>query len=474
MKYNLKTIRGKLTIFVICLGAVLMSIVWLLTVALFEPTYSRMINSEIDSTLNSVISIVEKSQNLTEISEQINQLASDGICIDISDSKTLSCVGLSEGVGENCIVHASDGEGFNFFASNTNTKNAILMRREILENGKTTTTFEVEQIPVQAVTGDFTDNGYIIIVSSALERVTQAVSVVKSQLALVAAIVLIVSVAGSLIFSKWFCRPITDLSSAVKKVAGGDFTARATAKSNDEIGQLADEFNRMTDEIGKANILQQELISNVSHDLRTPLTLIKGYAENGRDINITNTEILKEDLNIIIDEADRLTALVNSVMELSKFSSGVNHPKYTHFDLVELSADVIRKYRNISRLKDFEIELIAPAEAEVKADPQQIERVLHNLVSNAVAHISSGGKITVRLIEEEATIKIEIEDTGSGISREELPHIFDRYYRSRTNEGKQGSGLGLSIVKAILVAHNSEFGVRSTVGVGSTFWFKIG
>ena len=470
----MKTIRGKLTIFVIALSAVLMSIVWLLTVAFFEPSYSRMINNEIEAKLHSVINIVESSDNLNSLSDELNDLASDGICIDISDGKTLSCVGLSEGVGENCIVHASDTEGFNFFSSSTNTKNAIIMRREILEKGKTTTSFEIEEIPVQAVMGDITDNGYIVIVSSALERVTQAVSVVKSQLTIVTAIVLIVSIAGTMIFAKWFTRSLTDLSLAVKKVAGGDFTARATSKSNDEIGQLAEEFNRMTDEIGKANVLQQELISNVSHDLRTPLTLIKGYAENARDINIDNTEILVEDLNIIIDEADRLTALVNSVMELSKFSSGANQPKYSYFDLAELSADVIRKYRNISRLNDFEIELISPAEAEVQADPQQIERVLHNLVSNAVAHISSGGKITVRLIEEDAKIRVEVEDTGSGIAREELPHLFDRYYRSRTNEGKQGSGLGLSIVKAILVSHNSEFGVRSTKGVGSTFWFKIG
>ena len=469
----MKSIRSKLTLFVLGLCVLLLGLVWILTVGLFESNYNRMITNELSYRLEGIVKLVETGKPIDELTEELNQYVRDGVCIDIADPKNI-CVGFSEGIGSNCLVHKSTG-AFGLSRNDTNSATAVQLRQMAANNGSVRYTLEEEGTShEQVVMGAVTQNGYTVLVSTNLERVSQAVEVMRSQLSFVALVLFWVSLAAAWWFARWFARPITALSQAARKVAAGDYSATVTPTSKDEIGILTRDFNEMTAEVAKSSQLQKELIANISHDLRTPLTLIKGYAETVRDLDGDDAGRRNQDLDIIIDETDRLTALVNSVMELSKYSSGALVPKIDRFDLAELAGDVLSRYTDRAQKEGFVLVQEGLEEAEVTADAALIERVLHNLVSNAAAHLGENGKVTLRLSQNGANaVRAEVIDNGCGIKKEELPHLFDRYYRARNNEGKQGNGLGLSIVKAILVAHNAEFGVRSAEGVGSTFWFEL-
>jgi len=230
----------------------------------------------------------------------------------------------------------------------------------------------------------------------------------------------------------------------------------------------------MAKEVQRASQMQRDLLANVSHDLRTPLTLIKGYAETVRDITGDDKAHRDEQMNIIVDEADRLTALVSSVMELSKVTSGAEKCEKVHFDMAQLCDEVSERYDAICTQNGWQLRLELPEEElPVYADPNMMQRALHNLLGNAMHHIGADGVFVLRAEKCAEGVRVEVEDHGPGIAADDLPYIFDRYYRSRSDAGRQGTGLGLSITKAIFQQHGFRFGVQSTVGKGTTFWFLM-
>ena len=174
----------------------------------------------------------------------------------------------------------------------------------------------------------------------------------------------------------------------------------------------------------------------------------------------------------IVDETDRLSGLVNSVMELSKYSSGTMKLEPVRFDLAQLCDEVADRYRNICEQNGYHLEVDTDQVCMVKADPDSMSRVIHNLLSNAIHHIGEDGYVALSAKPQpDGSTRVEIADHGPGIAKEDLPYIFDKYYRSRADAGKVGTGLGLSITKAILISHGYAFGVDSELGKGSTFWF---
>jgi signal transduction histidine kinase len=178
-------------------------------------------------------------------------------------------------------------------------------------------------------------------------------------------------------------------------------------------------------------------------------------------------------MNIIVDETDRLSALVNSVMELSKVTSGAEKCERVRFDMAQLCEEVSERYEAICAQNGWQLilDLDEYQALPVYADPAMMERVLHNLLGNAMHHIGPDGVFILRAKRCDEGCRVEVEDHGEGIKAEDLPYIFDRYYRSRSDAGKVGTGLGLSITKAIFQQHGFRFGVESTVGKGTVFWF---
>jgi signal transduction histidine kinase len=289
----------------------------------------------------------------------------------------------------------------------------------------------------------------------------------------IAAVVFLFALAAAWLFSQWFTKPLRQLSGAARQMAQGNYDIAVDVRRNDELGTLAQDFTHMAKEVKRAAQLQRDLLANVSHDLRTPLTLIKGYAETVRDLTGDNKDRRNEQMNIIVDETDRLSALVNSVMELSKVSSGTEACNPVRFDMVQLCEEVSERYEAVCAQNGWQLVLDLPQNESLNvwADPAMMERVLHNLLGNAMHHIGTDGVFILRAYACPDGCRVEVEDHGAGIPADDLPYIFDRYYRSRSDSGKVGTGLGLSITKAIFQQHGFRFGVDSTVGKGTTFWF---
>ena len=228
------------------------------------------------------------------------------------------------------------------------------------------------------------------------------------------------------------------------------------------------------DEIGKVNKLRTDLIANISHDLRTPLTMVKAYAEMIRDLSGDNPEKRNEHVGIIIDEADRLTNLVNNILELSKLESGNMELNCCEFSLHDKIADILTRYTLLIEQNGYDIAFEPDEDRQVTADPDKLDQVIYNFVNNAINYSGENKVIRIRQINKPDCTRVEVVDNGKGISKELLPKVFDRYYRDeKYKRDVVGTGLGLSICKEILKRHNFAFGVQSEEGKGSTFWFEM-
>lgn len=242
-----------------------------------------------------------------------------------------------------------------------------------------------------------------------------------------------------------------------------------------EINNLADTLTRASIELEKSDMLQKDLIANVSHDLRTPLTMIKSYAEMIKDISGNNPQKRDEHLQVIIDEADRLNGLVNDLLTISRMQSGKMTLHRHDFNITEAAQMILNTYRIMEEEEGYTFQLNAPANFIVNGDEDKIKQVISNLFTNAIKFCGEDKTVVITLKKRGRFVVCRVEDHGVGIAAEELDHVWDRYYKASSNmvRATEGSGLGLSIVKEILTLHKVNYGVESTLGSGTTFWFEL-
>ena len=264
-------------------------------------------------------------------------------------------------------------------------------------------------------------------------------------------------------------RPLAEMNEAAKLLARGDYSIRFAPQGAREVSELAGTLNYAAGELSKADALRRELLANVSHDLRTPLTMIKGYAEVMRDLPGENTP---ENVQIIIDEAGRLNDLVNDLLDLSRLEAGVLVLTKERFSLTESVREILGRY---DKLADFSFPFQAEEEAYVVADRLKISQVVYNLVNNAVNYAGEDKTVSLRQELRQGRVRVSVTDQGEGIPPDKLQDIWDRYYKvDREHRRAQvGTGLGLSIVKNVLDLHGGAYGVISQLGQGSTFWFEL-
>lgn len=286
-------------------------------------------------------------------------------------------------------------------------------------------------------------------------------------------IALSVSIFYALLVGKRITEPLVTLSNQVR-IKGKNPNYQITTDGYDieEIEELARSLEFSSNEQIKAEEFRRDLVANVSHDLRTPLTMIKAYAEMIRDLSGNNAQKREQHCDIIINEVDTLNALVGDLLELSKLQAGT-----VEFEIKSVSLDYIVK-TVLSRLNIFVerdgYEFITDIEENLlcSCDSKQIEQAVYNLICNAINYTGKDKKVYISLKREKDKIRFSVTDTGKGIKKEEIDRIWDRYYRAnQTKRSVAGSGIGLSIVQNILLRHNMEFGVDSEVGKGSTFYF---
>lgn len=258
-------------------------------------------------------------------------------------------------------------------------------------------------------------------------------------------------------------------------MASGDFSVRINTKKQDEIGKLADTINYLGQQLSKIEQLRKDLIANVSHELRTPLSLIRGYAETIRDVSGNFPEKREKQLEIIIEETERLSRIVDDILNLSQLQSGYIALNKGRFVIKDVLNAVVKRYDVLSEKTGVKIIQNSFNDAILEADESRIEQVLYNLINNAFNHTQKGGTITVRTIDLPGAVRFEVSNTGSGIPEVDIPHIWERYYKADKTSGKQsiGTGLGLAIVKGVLEAHQAVFGVESLEDQETTFWFEL-
>ena len=484
-------VQGQLILFLGGITLATLLLVWVCITYFLQPQYNNTMRASLQSKVADIVGRIDASDTplvtyglwgaKTPNAEfwqdfyadiENGSLDVDSCCIDISD-RTCRSIQYIENLYP-CVLHESMGALSGLATTYSDTRLAILLRQQLFDDGALYQIVDTGGNRQMVVGGLSADGNYAVIVSASLAQIETAATVLTKMLPPIGLGVLLLAVLFAAIFSRWFTYPLRKLSAGAREMADGNYDVQVDVRRRDELGLLAQEFNHMADEVKHSAQLERDILANVSHDLRTPLTLIKGYAETVRDITGDDAARRAEQCSIIVDETDRLSALVNSVMELSKVSSGAEKPDLVTFDMSQLCFEVAGRYDALCDQNGWTLKLEADHECIVQADPGMMERVLHNLLGNATHHMGADGVFVLRCIPlAGGGCRVEVEDHGPGILPEDLPHVFDRYYRSRKDQGKAGSGLGLSITKAILQQHGFAFGVNSTPGQGATFWFTM-
>jgi len=316
--------------------------------------------------------------------------------------------------------------------------------------------------------------GYIFIYTY-LEPPGTTVEILRNIFLTSSSFLILFSFIVSFFISSQVSLPIIKLSKSAKKLITGEFNVSPKKNEYTEIKLLTENLNMASAEIARTETLRKDLLANVSHDLRTPLTMIKAYAEMVRDLSGDTPEKRNNHLQVIIDETDRLTLLVSDILNLSKLQSGMIEMDIKTINFSVHLKEIVSRF---TMLEKTEVNLKLQDELYIKADIKQLEQAVYNLIINAINY-SDEEKVTVKLYSLKGNrIRFEVTDSGIGIPKEQLPYIWERYYKVDRSENYKrsvkGTGLGLSIVKGVFERHGFEYGVDSVVGKGSTFWFECG
>ncbi len=388
-----------------------------------------------------------------------------GICIEVSkDGRTIY---TSSAFNRGCMINSDRNPSILYY------------KNDFIESGKRKKEYELINPALNNKTlfyGIKLDQDTYGFISASLEPLDEGARIIKSQLIYVSIGVFVLSLLIGYVLSKKLSRPIVKVNKTALKMAEGNYDITfKTEEDIDEINQLVQTLNHAKDELSKTEELRRDLLANVGHDLKTPLTMIKAYAEMVRDLTYNKKQKRIQNCNVIIEEADRMTGLVNDIVDLSQLQSRVLEMHMERFNITELVYTILKRYDILKEKEDLKFVFDEKNDYYVYADKKKLEQVIYNLLNNAINYTGEDNTVAIRLIPKEDVIRVEISDTGKGIKEEDLPHIWDRYYKNSKKHKRNavGTGIGLSIVKNILINHHFEYGVISKKGEGSTFYFEV-
>lgn len=324
------------------------------------------------------------------------------------------------------------------------------------------------------ITSNFETKGYVVI-HTPYSQLTKLHTSTRNTYYVNFAVTLLLSLIIMVVFGEMVYKPLKKIKKATQEFAKGNMEYRVSIKKNDEIGQLADSLNYMSHEISRGEDFQKKFIANVSHDFRSPLTSIKGYAQAMMDGTIQQEQYDKY-LNIIVSETERLQNLTESILTLNRYDSNSLVIETIPFDINQVIKDTAALFEGKCKAKKITIQLIlSGSELMTQADKGKIQQVIYNLVDNAIKFSHNSNRILVETTERNEKIFVSVKDFGIGIPKESLSDIWNRFYKTDLSRGKdkKGSGLGLSITREIIYAHGEAIDVISTEGVGSEFIFSL-
>ncbi len=469
-------LKLKWKIFMLLLGfcALLLTILWLFQTVLLDTFYKNIRVSEIKRDAQTIVEyLADDASSDDSLAQTLAALSQDGdyvanvVNADGSSVTAASIQQDNRAAEENRrqISHAR-AEGGEFYEYHTpdSTQSGPGFRPP----GRPTMQSLVYVSLAQNAAGE----ERAVIIRAVISPVNATVDTLRYQLYIISGIMLFASIGLAIIIAKRVSRPIEDISVSAAVLARGDYSVRFSGKGFAEIVALSNTLNITAKELGKVEGLRRELLANVSHDLRTPLALIYSYAEMMRDFP---DEIAPEQPATIMDEARRLSGLVNDVLDISKLESGMEQFNPASFNLTSCVAGSVRRMNELLTGEGFSVTFDYNAEIIVVADEAKIDRAFYNLLINAVNYAGADKTVSVKQTVTGNNVRVSVTDNGDGIPPDDLPVIWDRYYKSAKahRRGVAGTGLGLSIVKKIIELHGGNYGVDSQPGQGSTFWFEI-
>jgi len=486
VRHNKIGLQWQVFVYFAAFTAIILVLLWVFQIVFLNDFYKAIKISEIKSTANEIAESIDSADLETQLTN-IEQQKQITVLITDSNGHNL----LSEFSNSTSILYRMNSAKFYQLAEQNggtyylifnledviksaySTKNELdnkdgLGQQEQRNNSEINKPKPQNVIYCMIVT---TQSGakQLIMLNTTISPVDATVNTLRVQLIFITLIMLILALFLALFLSKRISKPISNINTSAKTLATGNYDIYFDETGYKEIAELGQTLNYAAKELSKVETLRRDLIANISHDLRTPLTMITGYSEVMRDLPGENTP---ENVQIVIDEANRLTTLVNDVLDISKLQSGTQQLRLTTFCFTQSIRTMITRY---AKLTDYHIEFFADRDVNVQADELKISQVVYNLVNNAITYTGSDKKITIRQIVNGNKVRIEVIDTGDGIPQDKLTDIWDRYYKvdKEHKRAQIGTGLGLSIVKTVLDMHGGTYGVQSEQGKGSTFWFEL-
>lgn len=288
----------------------------------------------------------------------------------------------------------------------------------------------------------------------------------------------LIGVAAALVLgfalSQSVAAPLRNIARAARSVARGNYRQRVPATGPREVRDLAANFNRMTEEVQRSQQTLRDFLANISHELKTPLTSIRGFSEAMLDGTIDDQVGIERSAKIISDESNRVLRLVQELLDLSRIESGQVSMQQDAIDLRELFEHVGEVFALRSEESGVGLDVALQGNAHIRGDFDRLEQVMNNLLDNAFRHTPEGGTVRVACRDlQPGTLQVTVADTGPGIPLNDLPHLFERFYRGDNQNGRQGYGLGLAISREIVRAHGGEIWATSEPGKGTTFVFTL-
>ncbi len=439
---------------------------------LLEPFYLRTLEKEIKLFTNNVSDIFFSDIENKEKNYQLYSLTmNNNACVIIFDSNNATTVSGFDALGNSgCAIYNNSVVNQRFIDILENTdENEILLQGDFIE-------LSDQEVMVYGKKIYIEDQIYFVISNVTLQSINIITKTIQNQFVLISLIVVTLSLMISLLFSRIISQPIIKIKEEANKLTYGNYDLKFEDSGINEVQELADTIDIAAKEISKVEEYRNELMANVSHDLKTPLTMIKAYAEMIKDISGDNKVKREEHLDIIINETDSLNNLVSDMLNLSKLQAGAVSVNSEPFDLTEQLYNCYYRFEPLAAAEDVTIDFQCEPELIAMGDENKIEEVLNNFLSNALKHYGEDKTIVLKgYLKNKEFIRVEVTDHGTGIDEDLLPYIWDRYFKidKKYQRSKSGSGLGLAISKAILETYGCKYGVISKVNKGSTFYFEI-
>ena len=464
-KWDPNSIRAVSLMYFMVFAAVILLMVWFMQSFFMNTYYERMMAQEAQTTANKLGNYY--STNKDNFDAYARKAAyRNGLYIRLETADSTSEYGNS-GLSQGDIPH------YQFEISDAKDKLAKSSLGKIsltvTEKGN-----KASRLVYATYLGN-RDDGNILYMIAPLYPVESTISILRSQLLYITFITLMIASMLAIIMSTWLSLPIASITKSAVQLSNGNYNVNFNGGIFTETNELARTLNKASYEMQKTDSYQRDLIANVSHDLKTPLTMIKSYAEMINDISGDNPEKRAEHLAVIIAEADRLNKLVSDMLSASRLQSNSAELNMTKFDIVKAATEVEETFEVLNQQEGYNISFNKCKTAYVYGDYDKLKQVMANLISNAIKYCGKDKYVRIELKKVGRNVRFDVIDHGDGIAAEEISHVWERYYRTSANRNRniEGTGLGLSIVKGILSLHNANYGVESEEGKGSDFWFEL-